>query len=318
MKVLGIACGRKGSNTEILIKEALMGAEQEGAEVKLVRLQDLNIKPCTGCNSCVVDLFERAGSGDCVLKDDMAFIDELILEADGIIIGSPIYEKGITGQLKSLNDRMGPGHDYAFRLISKKIREENGITKGKGVDERAFKPRVAALFAVGGSDWVEWALPGLHMWTLPWQMNVVDKQLFNWIALPKVACLQDDMIERARQSGAYVAQCLKLDNPLEAAYVGQEGTCDICHSDLIQINDDMTATCSTCGVHGKLVEEKGKYRLSYTPQAAAIAHTEVAGKFHHADDLKNRSLKPAPNMDEIPSRYAKYATYLTPEKPVRA
>ncbi len=318
MKVLGIACGRKGSNTEILVKEGLMGAEQEGAEVKLVRLQDLNIKPCTGCNSCVIDLFERAGSGDCVLKDDMEFIDELILEADGIIIGSPIYEKGITGQLKSLNDRMGPGHDFAFRLISKKIREENGITDGKAVDERSFKPRVAALFAVGGSDWVEWALPGLHMWTVPWQMNVVDKQLFNWIALPKVACLKDDMLERARKSGANVAKSLKMDNPLEAPYVGKEGACDVCHSDLININEDNTATCSMCGVKGELVEKDGKLRIDYTPEVAAIAHTTVAGKFHHADDLKNFSLKPADNMHEIPERYAKYAHYLTPEKPLRA
>jgi len=61
MKVLGLACGRKMSNTEILVKEALMGAEETGAEVELVRLMDLNIKPCTGCNSCVIDLFEKAG-----------------------------------------------------------------------------------------------------------------------------------------------------------------------------------------------------------------------------------------------------------------
>lgn len=62
MKVLGLTCGRKLSNTEILVKEALMGAEETGAEVELVRLLDLNIKPCTGCNSCVIDLFERGGS----------------------------------------------------------------------------------------------------------------------------------------------------------------------------------------------------------------------------------------------------------------
>ena len=45
---------------------------------------------------------------------------------------------------------MGPSHDLAFRIIAKKIREEKGITKGKGPDERSFKPRVASLFAVCG------------------------------------------------------------------------------------------------------------------------------------------------------------------------
>ena len=69
MKVLGLTCGRKMSNTEILIKEALMGAEEMGAEVEIVRLLDFNIKPCTGCNSCVIDLFEKAGSGECIIKN---------------------------------------------------------------------------------------------------------------------------------------------------------------------------------------------------------------------------------------------------------
>ncbi len=318
VKVLGISCGRRGSNTEILVKEALMGAKEAGAEVQIVRLQDYNIKPCTGCNACVVDLFERAGSGDCVLKDDVAFLDDLIMDADGIILGSPIYEKSPTGQLKSLNDRMGPGHDYAFRLISKKIREEKGITEGKGVDERAFKPRVASLFAVGGSDWVELALPMLHLFTVSMQMHVVDKQLFNWVALPKVTCLKDDMLARARKSGQHVAESLKLENPLEAEYIGEPGVCDICHSELVNIDSNMKVTCGTCGATGELVQEDGKFKMVYTDQARAIAHTEVAGKFHHADDLKNVSLKPLPNMHEIPERSQKYKEFLTPIKPVRA
>ena len=68
MKILGVTCGRKNSNTEILVKEALMGAEEAGAEVELVRLHDLTIKPCTGCNSCVIDLFEKGGAGHCMIR----------------------------------------------------------------------------------------------------------------------------------------------------------------------------------------------------------------------------------------------------------
>ncbi len=133
MKVLGLTCGRKMSNTEILVKEALMGAEEMGAEVEIVRLMDLDIRPCTGCNSCVIDLFEKAGSGACVLKgDDFPFIDEKILDCDGLVLGSPIYEKGPQGLLKVLNDRMGPSHDMAFRMIAKKIREAERHYHRKG------------------------------------------------------------------------------------------------------------------------------------------------------------------------------------------
>jgi multimeric flavodoxin WrbA len=93
MKILGLTFGRKLSNTEILVKEALIGAEEMGVEVEIVRLMDLNIKPCTGCNACVISLFEKGGAGDCVIKDDdFKIIDDRILECDGITIGSPVYE----------------------------------------------------------------------------------------------------------------------------------------------------------------------------------------------------------------------------------
>lgn len=318
MKILGVSAGRRGSNTEILVKEALMGAEELGAEVKIVRLQDYNIKPCTGCNSCVVDLFERAGSGACVLKDDFDQLDELFLEADGIILGSPIYEKSISGQLKSLNDRMGPGHDFAFRTIAKHIRAEKGITEGKGPDERSFKPRVASVFAVGGSDWTELTIPMLHLCTISMQMNVIDKQLFNWVALPKVVTLHDDMLERAKESGRAVARALMMENPWAAPFVGEEGICDVCHGDLININKQGVVTCATCGAIGELEKVGEKFKLISTPEQKAIAHTEIAGKFHHADDLKNISLKPADNMHEIPGRFEKYKDYLQPIKPVTA
>ena len=198
MKVLGITCGRKSSNTEIVVKEALMAAEAQGAEVELVRLLDLNIKPCTGCNACVISLLEKGGAGECVIKDDdFAFIDEKLMDCDGLVIGSPIYEKTPQGLLKVLNDRIGPSHDLAFRIIAKKIREEKGITKGTGPDERSFKPRVASLFAVGGSDWTSLALPLLQTFVQPMNITVVDQQLFDWTSLPAMVLLKDDYLARA-------------------------------------------------------------------------------------------------------------------------
>ena len=88
MRVLGISCGRRIGNTEIMVKEALMGAGETGAEVELIHLHDLNIKPCTGCNSCVLDLLERCGPGRCAIKnDDLSFFEERFLECDGLIVG---------------------------------------------------------------------------------------------------------------------------------------------------------------------------------------------------------------------------------------
>jgi multimeric flavodoxin WrbA len=316
MKVLGLTCGRRMSNTEILVKEALMGAREMGAEVEIVRLMDLNIKPCTGCNSCVIDLFERAGSGACVLKgDDFDFIDEKIIDCDGMIVGSPIYEKAPQGLLKVLNDRMGPSHDLAFRMIAKKIRAEKGITTGKGPDERSFKPRVASLFAVGGSDWTTLALPLLQIFTLPMNWTVVDQQLFNWTALPGVVVLKQEMLDRARRSGRHIVET--LNKPIEEAqYIGSPGRCPVCHSNVLELGKaSEPVICAVCGVKGTLKVAGDDYILEVTDEARALSDVLVSGKFHHGDDLMERSLKPDPRMAEVPTLLEKYKSFLTYSKP---
>jgi len=319
MKILGINCGRKMSNTEILVKEALMGAEELGAEVEFVRLHDLNLKPCTGCNACVVSLMEKGGTGDCVIRDDdFKFIDEKIMDCDGIIVGSPIYEKTPSGQLKILNDRMGPSHDVAMRMIAKKIREQKNITTGNGPDERSFKTRAASLIAVGGSEWDNLALPMLHLFTLSMQMEVVDKMLVNWVALPGMVALKDDELARARKSGRHVAKTLM--KPIEEAeYIGEEGMCPLCHSKLLEVRNgdsNYPIICGICGVKGTLSVVDNKVKFEVKEEDKAHSHIRLSGKFEHCDELKNVSLKPAPNVHELPQRLEKYKTYLTPSRPI--
>ncbi|MBP2656205.1 MAG: hypothetical protein H6Q73_3774 [Firmicutes bacterium] len=320
MKILGISCGRKMSNSEILVKEALMGAEEAGAEVELIRLHDLTLKPCTGCNACVINLFEKCGAGECVIKDDdFAFIDEKIMECDGLIIGSPIYEKSPSGLLKILNDRMGPSHDVAFRMIAKQMREERGITTGKGPDERSFKTRAASLIAVGGSEWDNLALPMMHLFALSLQINVVDKMLVNWVGLPGAIVFKEDALAKARKSGKHVAESLK--KPAEQMeFIGEQGLCPICHSKLVEVREDnknFPAICGICGVRGTLNMVDNKVTFTIADEDRAHSHVLLSGKFGHAAELKEVSLKPNPKINELPERLAKYRSYLTYSKPER-
>ena len=99
MKVLGIVCSpRKGGNTEILVQEALSSARDCGAETELLSVWDKDIRPCDGCLSC-----EKTGK--CHIKDDVQAIYPKILEADGIIWGTPVYFFNATAQAKILIDR---------------------------------------------------------------------------------------------------------------------------------------------------------------------------------------------------------------------
>jgi len=98
-KVLGIfGSPRKGGNTDLLLDEALKGAKEAGANVEALRVCDFKITPCRGCHEC-------SKKGICVIKDEMQQIYPRLLEADIIILASPIYFYGVTGWTKALIDR---------------------------------------------------------------------------------------------------------------------------------------------------------------------------------------------------------------------
>jgi len=104
LKILGIICSpRREGNTEILVKEALSEAESNHAEVGILRIADMHILPCDGCESC-------HETGQCRIKDDMQKIYDKLLSADGIILATPVYFWSVTGQAKIFMDRT-----YALR-----------------------------------------------------------------------------------------------------------------------------------------------------------------------------------------------------------
>jgi len=112
MKVLGMVLGpRRGGNTEILVRKVLASAKKAGAETELVHIADINIMPCDGCLSC-------EENGDCKIDDDMRQIYPKLIEADGIVFGSPVYFWNVSGQAKLLIDRT-----YCF-LKKKKLRDK--------------------------------------------------------------------------------------------------------------------------------------------------------------------------------------------------
>jgi multimeric flavodoxin WrbA len=99
VKVLGLfGSPRRGGNTDLLLDEALKGAREEGARVEAIHLSDFKITPCRECLSCFKD-------GACVIADDMRGIYSRLLEADIVILASPIFFYGITGWSKAMVDR---------------------------------------------------------------------------------------------------------------------------------------------------------------------------------------------------------------------
>lgn len=99
MKVLGImGSPRIKGNTDLLLDEALKGAESQGAEVEKIVVDKLNISPCKEYYGCVKD-------GNCVIRDDMDAIYPKLLDADVVIVASPMFFYGLSAQVKALIDR---------------------------------------------------------------------------------------------------------------------------------------------------------------------------------------------------------------------
>ena len=97
--VLGIVGSpRRKGNTEVLVDEALAGAEEAGASIEKVILNELNIKPCQACNNCYK-------TGRCVQDDDMIPLLEKMEQSNLWVLGTPIYWWGPTAQFKAFLDR---------------------------------------------------------------------------------------------------------------------------------------------------------------------------------------------------------------------
>ncbi len=93
---------RKFGSTKKLLLAAEKGVRDAGCGFSMVDLYDYELKPCQGCVSDDIMLCRYP----CPIEDDFRKIGDMILEAEGIILGTPIYWYGPSGLLKNLIDRL--------------------------------------------------------------------------------------------------------------------------------------------------------------------------------------------------------------------
>lgn len=90
---------RKNGNSDILCNEFMRGAQESGNKVEKIFLREKKIGYCTACYYC------RDNGGKCAIKDDMAEILDKMIDADVIVMASPVYFYSIDAQLKTVIDR---------------------------------------------------------------------------------------------------------------------------------------------------------------------------------------------------------------------
>ena len=127
---------------------------------EFINLHKLDIKHCTGCIACVKSLMSGRGR-TCALKDDFLWLLDKMLDADGILMVSPIFENGVPGIVHTVCDRFGPSMDRGNLFIADMLSKEHG---GPGVDPRLLQDKGLS------PSWQSAALTGVpwYRWTTAW------------------------------------------------------------------------------------------------------------------------------------------------------
>ncbi len=132
IKILGIyGSPRKSGNTELLLKELLIGCREIGAEVKEIYLRDLKITPCLEIHACRVD-------GKCPIQDDMQPLYHELVNTDALVLASPVFFYSVSAQVKAMIDR-------CQALWARKYILQQPIKPG-------YQERRGIFLSVGGSN----------------------------------------------------------------------------------------------------------------------------------------------------------------------
>jgi|WetSurMetagenome_2_1015567.scaffolds.fasta_scaffold30542_3 multimeric flavodoxin WrbA len=287
MKLLGISAGRKMGNSEILLKEALMAAEATGdIDTEIIRLHDLKIRFCTGCEECV----KPDNTEGCIIKDDMSFLKTRLAECDGLIIGSPTYILRPPAIFFAMNERfLGFGHKFLMDVYKRK--------------------RAGAIISVGGTDWTQMALPMLMMPFFMLNMTVVDKMQARWASAPGHVLLYGDIMNRAFDLGKNIAKAMKK-TPEKTGYLGDDpGVCPYCHSSLLTAESGSVFSCPLCDIKGDLSMSSGELNIAWRSDDLQDIRWEPKGMGHHGEMIKENHISFEKNKEAVEKRIEKYREY---------
>ncbi len=154
MKVIAInGSTKKDGNTSIIIEAIFSELKKSGVETEMINLANNKISGCVGCGNCF-----KSKDNKCIFKNDI--VNECIekmLEADGIILASPVYFADVTANMKALLERVGMVASANDNLFKHKV-GASVVAVRRGAATRAFDTmnyflHYNQMYLVGGTYW---------------------------------------------------------------------------------------------------------------------------------------------------------------------
>ena len=258
MKVLGlVASYRRLGNSEVLVREALKAAEEAGAETELLRLTDLEVKPCKGCMAC---LFKGER---CRIDDDVPELIDAITAADGLVVGAPTYILSPPGVVKMIMDRLV---------------ELMGLGRLEALSARRRASGVLAV-ATDPEGWAPFTLPLLKLFCYSCLAPPVDWTLVKASGPGEIA-LDEKALAAARRIGANVVKALRGETVSRP-----KGICPICGGNLMEILGEGLIRCPLCGVRGRIEVRDGEITCYFSPEELKEARWELENLMKHVREV---------------------------------
>lgn len=215
-KILGLVIShRKLGNSELLVKEIMKNIPGD-CQHEIIRVTDLELETCKACYHCLQP------DTQCKVHDNFNFVMNKIRQADGVVIGVPVYILGPHGYLKLLQDRLVGAYNYTKYT--------------------AGKPCIIVM-PYGTIGWTGYSKAAARIFPLTLQMKIIDTWMIN-ATLPAESLLTPANLAYARNLG-------------QRMFSGEEyrptpRECPQCGSDLFRLLPDNKVECPICNGIGIL------------------------------------------------------------------
>lgn len=293
MKVFGITCGRKNGNSEILMKQAFMALEEKGIETGFVRLLDAYIKPCTGCETCMVHHLKGDNDFRCVFSkesDHFYAIEQQMREADAIIVSAPVYNLMPPGILITFLNKLHASGDYRYKTFT--------------------NPKLAAVISIGGTDWTNLGMPIATLCATSLTggtRTLVDQLDVTFHPSSGSVLVDDEAMGKAYKLGENVAAAL-LTGKRDNVYIGAPKACKTCLGNLLEYRNG-ELWCPICEMPAEVSVVDGKVKIDFTEDAKNHSRfSPWGGKLHNDNIMKGHKMA-SDNIETINARRKKYIAF---------
>ena len=270
-KIIGISFGRVNGNSEILLKEALMAAEEYGIQSEIIRAMELRVKPCKGCESCSV-AYTRGLKPSCAIKDDDCewILNKTFVEDAALVLAAPVYHARPNGYFMCITERLLP---VMFSHM-----------------EGLKKTRVGGIIGVGGGDWTALQLSLMNIF-LQHSRVLVDQMQVQYMPRPGQVLAYPEIMARAHLLGKRIAEAILM--PIEQVkYLGEDtpASCPVCHCNVLHIPEELTkVVCPVCAVRGTIISNGNSLKIKWNEEDmkhprfsewGITSHMADVGKLH--------------------------------------